>query len=52
MCHDTCEKYISHKLKEEERKAIIRKAKKERSIIDDYQMRAIERVSEKRFGRR
>jgi len=52
LCHDTCEKYISHKLKEEERKAIIRKAKKERSLIDDYQMRAIERVSEKRFGRK
>lgn len=52
LCHDTCEKYKTYTLEQEERKAIIRKAKKERSLIDDYQMRAIERMSEKRYGRR
>ena len=52
LCHDTCEKYKTYTLEQEERKAIIRKAKMKQSIIDDYQMRAIERVSEKRYGRR
>lgn len=52
LCHDTCGKYKTYTLEQEERKAIIRKAKMKQSIIDDYQMRAIERVSEKRYGRR